>query len=62
MNDTLLQRLARWLDKSPRNTLAKLAVALGYASTNTITQWFCRQKIPSNRVEQLEQFLKKNGG
>jgi hypothetical protein len=54
----ILKRIEMWL-KKPNNTHAKMAVALGYQSTNAITQWFYKGVVPKNRIDQIDQFLLK---
>jgi hypothetical protein len=56
--EPIIKRLIKWAAQ-PKNTHAKLAVALGFESSNTVAQWFARRTVPKNRLEQVENFLRK---
>lgn len=57
-NNADLKKLIKWM-KNPNNSAAKLAVDLGYKSTNSVYQWICRGKLPrKNRAEILKRISK----
>lgn len=55
---TTLSKLESWL-KVPGNTKAKLAYLLGYKTSNAISVWISRQKIPRQAELHFLKFIRK---
>ena len=53
----IIKDLKKWLER-PENTKAKLAAFLGYSSSETISRWIERKRIPAHQQERVNSFLK----
>lgn len=57
MKNKEIEKLNKWL-KKPGNTKAKLASILGYGSSETISRWIERKRIPVHQQVRLSLILK----
>ena len=54
----LIERIKLWLFVN-ENSTAKLAAALGYKSSNTITMWLRRGAVPACQRARVLAFIRK---
>lgn len=55
-----VSKLTAWL-KQPGNTQAKLAYLLGYETSNVVTQWIKRERIPKHAEWRVLEIIDKDG-
>lgn len=59
-NDDIILQLRKWLDKRG-NSPAKLAIKLGYKTSNTIVMWLLRDRIPDWQIERVKKIIFTKG-
>ena len=57
MKNKDVKKLEKWL-KKPGNSKAKLATILGYGTSETISRWIERNRIPYHQQVRLSLILK----
>lgn len=53
----IIKDLKKWLTR-PENTKAKIAAFMGYSSSETVSRWIERGRVPVHQQERLNSFLK----
>jgi|ETNmetMinimDraft_31_1059906.scaffolds.fasta_scaffold04274_3 hypothetical protein len=52
----LLKKIRTFVAAAPGN-YSRLSLALGYSSPNTIRAWIDKDRIPANKISEIERFF-----